>query len=78
VTDAELQSRVVRAVEAHYDCTVAAHRAAGMEAGEAHERAFRDAVRVLGEALEELRRRGLFPFPEGEIKPSPADGGRHA
>ena len=45
MTGAELQSRIVRDVEAHYDRTVTAHRTAGMDAGEAHERVVNVAIR---------------------------------
>lgn len=79
MTGPELQTRIVRQVEAHYDAVVAAHRRAGLDAAEAHRLALTEAVRLLGDLLDEARSRGWFPFPAGEI-PSlrRTAGGRHA
>jgi hypothetical protein len=62
----ELQSRTVRRSEVHYDRLLAAY---GRKAS-SPSKPTSWPLRKLGassEALEELRRRGLFPFPEGEI-----------
>ena len=77
MTGSELQSRVVRRIERHYDRAVATHRAHGIDDHYAHALAMQGALRQLAEALEELRGRGLFPFPEGEIKRT-VSGGGHA
>lgn len=75
----ELQTKIVRRVEAHYDAVVETHRRAGLDAAEAHLLALTDAVRLLGEILEEARSRGWFPFPVGEIQSlRKTAGGRHA
>lgn len=59
-----LQSRFARALEMEFEQRLGRFRAAGLEPEAAHERALTDVLRVEGEALEELRRRGLFPWRE--------------
>jgi hypothetical protein len=76
MTGPELQSRIVRRVEAYFDQAAATYCKAGIDPARAHEQALSDALRLLSEALEELRNRGLFPFPEGEVQiPKSAAGG---
>lgn len=65
-----LQSRFARGIEAEYGRRAAAYQEAGLTPEDAHLRAIEDAKQFGLEALEELRRRGLFPFswaePEGK------------
>ena len=79
MTGPKIQSQVIRRVEAHYNRSVTAHLKAGLKPEQAHERALKEALRLLAEALEVLRARGLFPFPLGEVPVTPKPtGGGHA
>ena len=69
-----LQARFARAVEAEYARRAAAHRDAGASPEQAHERALEDASRMGRDALWELRRRGLFPWPNVEPDEVPTEG----
>lgn len=74
MTGTELQSRLVRRVEAHYDATLANLKRAGIDDATASSRALKDALRVLSEALGALREKGLFPFHDGAVaSPSEPD-----
>jgi hypothetical protein len=64
-----IQSRFTRAVEADYARRAAAYQSAGLNPDEAHVRALEEAKDVGREALEELRRRGLFPWVDAEGGP---------
>lgn len=66
MTGAELQSRLVRRIERHYEALAATIAAEGMEPERAHTLALKDTLRLLAEALKELRARGLFPWREGD------------
>lgn len=68
MTASDLQSRFARAVEAEYDRRLAAYEADGIDPAHAHTRALEEAKELGRQALEELRRRGLFPWlPAREI-----------
>lgn len=60
---ADLQTSFTRAVEAEYAKRVIDYRDAGLSFDAAHERALQDAKQLGRETLEELHRRGLFPWP---------------
>lgn len=61
-----LQIGFARAVEAEYARRVAACQEAGLNPEDAHLRALEEAKQLGREALEELGRRGLFPWPGTE------------
>ena len=64
-----IQSRFARAVEARYARQATRYQDAGLGPKQAHLRAFEDAKKLGREALEELRRRGLFPWRGAELEP---------
>lgn len=66
-----LQTRFARAVEAEYGRRLVVHQAAGLNPEEAHLRALEDAKRLGREVLDELRRRGLFPWTSDEVGAAP-------
>jgi hypothetical protein len=57
-----LQTRFVRAVEAEYDRRVALYRTTGLSDAASHERALEEVKELGRRTLDELRRRGLFPW----------------
>jgi len=59
----DLRSSFVRALEAEYRRRATAYQAGGLSPEEAHGRALEDAKDLGRQALDELRRRGLFPWP---------------
>ncbi len=59
----ELQSRFARRLEAEYERRAASYGAQGMDALAAHRRAFKEAKDLGRRVLNELNRRGLYPFP---------------
>ena len=61
-----LQDRFARAVEAEYVQRELAYLAAGQDPKEAHQHAFEDTKRLGELALQELRSRGLFPWPTAD------------
>ena len=63
-----LQTRFARAVEVEYVRREAEYREAGSSAEEAHLRALEDAERLGRHLLDELRRRGLFPWTSDEAE----------
>jgi hypothetical protein len=79
-----LQSRFARAVEAEYARRLVVHQAAGLSPEEAHVCALDDAKRLGREVLDELRRRGLFPWTGDEAgvvppaAPVKGNGAAHA
>jgi hypothetical protein len=69
----ELQSRFVRALEARYAAHVTQLMAKDLDADSAHECALEQITDFGREALEELRRRGLFPWRSIDpVEDSPA------
>ena len=60
----DVQGRFGRAMEAEYEQRAASYRAAGLESDQAHERALEEIKQLGRTVLEELQRRGLFPWPE--------------
>ena len=58
----------VRAVEAEYARRVTAYQGAGLSPEGAHLRALDESKQFGREALEELRRRGLFPWLSAELE----------
>jgi hypothetical protein len=66
-----LQSRFGRAVEAEYARRAVAYQAAGLSPNEAHQHALKDAKRLGRQVLDELRRRGLFPWTSDEDGAAP-------
>jgi hypothetical protein len=73
-----LQSRFVRGLEAKYERLAAAYRESGLGLDDAHRRALEEVKQFGREALEELRRRGLFPWAgndtTAEVPDVPAQG----
>lgn len=64
----ELQSRFARAVEAEYETRAAAYLASGLSPEQAHQRALEDAKDLGTKTLDELRRRGLFPWADMKLE----------
>ena len=64
----ELQTRFARNLEAEYGQRAASYIAEGLDSEESHRRALEDAKQLGQEALEELGRRGLFPWSGAEGK----------
>ena len=62
-----MPSRFTHAVEAEYARRAAAHQRAGLNTEDAHVRALEEAKQLEREALEELGRRGLFPWSGAEL-----------
>jgi hypothetical protein len=58
-----MQSAFARAVEAEYQVREARYRAAGAGGDAAHRRALEEATELARVALDDLRRRGHFPWP---------------
>jgi hypothetical protein len=71
VNPGALQTRFARAVEAEYGRRLVAYQAAGLSPEEAHLCALEDAKRLGREVLDELRRRGLFPWTGDEAGVAP-------
>lgn len=69
----DLQNKFARAVEAEYQQQVVSYRADGLSLEDSHARALEDAKQRGREVLEELRRRGLFPFSGAEVEPEATD-----
>lgn len=61
--------QLARAVDAEYEQRAASYRAQGLDPEEAHQRSLNGAKQLGRDALEELRRRGLFPWPGTEVDP---------
>jgi hypothetical protein len=84
VNPGTLQTRFARAVEAEYGRRLVVYQAAGLNPEEAHLRALEDAKRLGREVLDELRRRGLFPWTGAEAgavppaAPVKGNGAAHA
>ena len=66
MTAETMQARFCHAVEAEYARRSAAYQRSGLNPEDAHVRALEEAKQLAREALEELRRRGLFPWPGAE------------
>lgn len=72
-TATDMHNAFVRAMEAEYEQRVASNLAGGLALEDAHVQAFED-VKLFGRAvLQDLSRRGLFPWPE-EVDPPRRDG----
>jgi hypothetical protein len=72
----DLRSQFARAVEAEYELRARRYRVEGLDPGEAHQRALQESKDVARHALQELCRRGLFPFDVEN--PMAGTGGGHA
>ena len=70
---ANMHAAFVRAMEAEYELRVAKYRAAGLGPEDAHGWAFEDVKQFGREVLQDLHRRGLFPWPK-DTEPK-AEGG---